>query len=173
MQRSDSVTSLKIPVTVIIPTRNEEANLATCLQRLGFFDEVLVVDSCSTDATCQIAADHGSAVIQFEWNGRYPKKRNWVLLNHRLRNDWVLFLDADELVTTDFCREVSVAIQESRYVAFWLRYTNHFLGLLYDDCIAEPHRLYNRCILLMVSINCVCIADAAQLYNRPSTIYGM
>ena len=125
---SDSVTSLKIPVTVIIPTRNEEANLATCLQRLGFFDEVLVVDSCSTDATCQIAADHGSAVIQFEWNGHFPKKRNWVLLNHRLRNDWVLFLDADELVTTDFCREVSVAIQESRYVAFWLRYTNHFLG---------------------------------------------
>lgn len=125
---SDNSRSVKIPVTVVIPVRNEESNLATCLERLGSFDEVLIVDSCSTDATCQIATDRGLAVIQFEWNGHYPKKRNWVLLNHRFRNDWVLFLDADELVTADFCREVNMAIRQTEYVAFWLRYTNYFLG---------------------------------------------
>ena len=118
----------KIAVSVIIPVRNEEANLAGCLARLGAFDEVIVVDSGSEDRTCQIATHHGAQVLQFNWDGHYPKKRNWVLLNHHFRNDWVLFLDADEQVTTDFCREVSVAIQESRCVAFWLHYTNYFLG---------------------------------------------
>lgn len=118
----------KIAVSVIIPVLNEEPNLAECLTRLGAFDEVIVVDSASEDRTCQIANDHGAQVVQFHWDGHYPKKRNWILLNHRFRNDWVLFLDADELVTTDFCREVSVAIQESQYVGFWLRYTNYFLG---------------------------------------------
>lgn len=118
----------KIAVSVVIPVRNEEANLAECLGRLDAFDEVIVVDSASTDATCQIAADHGVRVIQFDWNGRYPKKRNWVLLSQRLRNDWVLFLDADELVTRAFCDEVRQAIEHNQFGGFWLRYTNHFLG---------------------------------------------
>lgn len=125
----------KMPVTVVVPVRNEEANLAACLQRLTPFDEVIVVDSASTDATCQIAVDHGAFVIQFQWDGRFPKKRNWLLLNHRLRNDWVLFLDADELVTQEFCSEVSAVIAQDRFNAFWLRYTNYFLGrpLKYGD----------------------------------------
>lgn len=117
-----------IPISVVVPVRNEAANLAECLRRLKIFDEVIVVDSGSTDATCQIAVDHGASVIQFAWDGRYPKKRNWVLLNHSLRNQWVLFLDADELVTETFCGEVRVALAKDRFDAFWLRYTNHFLG---------------------------------------------
>lgn len=118
----------RIPISVVVPVRNEAVNLAACLQRLRTFDEVIVVDSGSIDDTCQIAVDHGATVIQFAWDGRYPKKRNWVLLNHSIRNDWVLFLDADELVTQEFCNEVSVAIAQDRFDAFWLRYTNYFLG---------------------------------------------
>lgn len=117
-----------IAVSVVVPVRNEEANLAECLRSLGAFEEVIVVDSGSTDKTCQIANDHGAQVIQFHWDGRYPKKRNWVLLNHSLRNGWVLFLDADELVTHEFCDEVRRAISDTSYDAFWLAYTNHFLG---------------------------------------------
>jgi glycosyltransferase involved in cell wall biosynthesis len=117
-----------IAVSVVIPVRNEEANLGECLSHLGLFDEVIVVDSGSTDSTCQIAADHGAQVIQFDWDGRYPKKRNWVLLNQPLRNAWVLFLDADEIVTQQFCDEVRQAVCDSSYDAYWLSYTNHFLG---------------------------------------------
>jgi len=125
----------KLQVSVVIPVRNEEANLAGCLGRLGRFDEVIVVDSDSTDATCQIAADYGARIIQFHWNGRYPKKRNWVLLHQNLRNKWVLFLDADELVNHEFCDAVCQAIEGNRFDGFWLRYTNHFLGqpLKYGD----------------------------------------
>lgn len=118
----------KLPISVVIPVRNEEANLAACLRQVTPFDQVIVVDSRSTDSTCEIARDHGASVIQFQWDGHYPKKRNWVLLNHRLRNEWVLFLDADELVTEGFIAEVSVALAEDRYDGFWLRYTNYFLG---------------------------------------------
>lgn len=118
----------RIPLSVVIPVRNEEVNLAQCLERLGSFDEVVVVDSGSTDDTCRIAYDYGAKVVQFAWDGRYPKKRNWVLLNQRLRNEWVLFLDADEFVTPEFCVEVSSAISEDRFDAFWIRYTNYFLG---------------------------------------------
>lgn len=118
----------KLPVTVVVPVRNEEANLAECLGRLGRFDEVLVVDSGSTDRTCAIAAECGAQVIQFEWNGQFPKKRNWVLMNLPLRNRWVMFLDADELVPDAFCDELAQAFARDDHAGYWLNYTNHFLG---------------------------------------------
>lgn len=120
--------SAKIPVSVVVPVRNEEANLSRCLSLLHDFDEVIVVDSGSTDRTCEIAQNYDASVVQFKWNGQFPKKRNWILLNHPLRNEWVLFLDADEFVTPAFCNEVRRAIQAGRYDGYWLNYTNHFLG---------------------------------------------
>lgn len=117
----------RLPVSVVIPVRNEEQNLLTCLSRLDRFSEILVVDSHSTDATCDIAISRGAEVIQFEWDGRYPKKRNWVLLNHVFKNQWVLFLDADEWVTDEFCDQVAQALKIDRHNGFWLHYTNYFL----------------------------------------------
>lgn len=120
---------LKLPVTVIIPVRNEEKNLPQCLAALGTaFDEIVVVDSASTDRTPQIAAEHGAALIDFSWNGQFPKKRNWYLENCEPRNDWCLFLDADELVGPAFLAEVAEAMQQTDKVGFWLHYTNYFLG---------------------------------------------
>lgn len=118
----------KIPVSVVIPVKNEEALLGACLARLGRFDEILVVDSASTDRTAEIAAESGARVINFNWNGQYPKKRNWVLMTQRLANDWVLFLDADEFVDDAFCNAVAEAIKSDAFNGYWLNYTNHFLG---------------------------------------------
>lgn len=117
----------KIAVTVVIPVRNEQANLQACLTRLGVFDEVIVVDTGSEDQTCHIASENGARVLQFHWDGHYPKKRNWVLLNHHFRNNWVLFLDADEQVTPAFCIEVQEAILDHEHEGYWLQYTNYFL----------------------------------------------
>jgi glycosyltransferase involved in cell wall biosynthesis len=66
-----------IPVSVIVLTRNEEANLAKCLASTGGFPEVFVVDSRSTDGTKEIAEAQGARVVSFDWNGRYPKKKQW------------------------------------------------------------------------------------------------
>lgn len=120
--------SAKIPVTVVIPVKNEEANIAYCLERLDQFAEVVVIDSSSDDKTEEIAERFGIPVLQFEWNGAYPKKRNWYLLNHRPSQPWVLFLDADEFVDHDFCLSIRASIQNDTFDGFWLTYRNYFLG---------------------------------------------
>jgi glycosyltransferase involved in cell wall biosynthesis len=117
-----------IPATVVIPVRNEERNLPRCLAALSRFSEVIVVDSGSTDRTQDVARKAGVKLIEFHWNGRYPKKRNWVLLNQELAAEWVLFLDADEVVNGAFCDEVRRAISRGEHNGYWLNYTNYFLG---------------------------------------------
>ncbi len=118
----------KLPVTVAIPVRNEEKNLSDCLSRLGRFERVVVIDSDSTDRTVQIAAEAGVEVQQFHWNGRFPKKRNWFLRNHRPTTPWVLFLDADELVDEAFCDELARVLPTTPHSGLWLNYTSWFLG---------------------------------------------
>jgi glycosyltransferase involved in cell wall biosynthesis len=118
----------KIPVTVVIPVQNEEKNLPKCLVLLSDFSEVIVVDSNSTDRTPDIVKEYGYQLIDFEWNGHFPKKRNWVLRNIELKNEWVLFLDADEFITDKFKNELIQAIKNEEYDAFWLSYQNCFLG---------------------------------------------
>ncbi|TIP74934.1 MAG: glycosyltransferase family 2 protein [Mesorhizobium sp.] len=118
----------KIPITVVVPVKNEEANLGKCLSRLSRFSEVIVVDSSSTDRTPVIANEHGANIVNFSWDGKYPKKRNWLLLNVTLRNKWVLFLDADEFVNAAFCDAVDRATQDPNQCGFWLNYDNFFLG---------------------------------------------
>lgn len=118
----------RLPVTVAVPVKNEEASIFACLDRLERFAEVVVIDSGSTDRTRDIAVELGARIIDFQWNGRYPKKRNWFLLNETPTQPWVLFLDADELVDDRFCDAVDTAVAEQGVDGYWLRYTNHFLG---------------------------------------------
>ena len=118
----------KLPVTIVIPVRNEEANLPQCLAALRRFAHILVVDSASTDSTCDIARDNGAELIQFEWTGKFPKKRNWVLTQHQFTTPWVLFLDADEVMSEAFVDELSAALADTSDAGFWLNYTNYFAG---------------------------------------------
>ena len=75
--------SKPLPITVCITVLNEEANLPNCLDSLGdAFARVLVIDSGSTDATRHIAESAGVTILNFQWNGKFPKKRNWALQNH-------------------------------------------------------------------------------------------
>lgn len=117
-----------LPVTVVVPTLNEERMLGDCLSRLSRFAHVVVVDSGSKDRTVEIAGAHGAEVLSFQWNGRFPKKRNWTLANHAFRTPWVFFLDADELVTDAFCDELAATLPATNHVGFWVSYTNWFLG---------------------------------------------
>src|ERR1700675_742645 len=96
-----------IPITVVVPVKNEEKNLPACLAKLTSFTEILVVDSSSTDRTREIAEAAGAKVINFVWRGGFPKKRNWILLNYKFSTPWVLFLDADEHLTDAFMHEMN------------------------------------------------------------------
>ncbi len=95
-----------IPVSVIVVTKNEAARIGRCLAALSAFDEVVVVDSSSSDETAALAEQLGAVVVPFIWNGLYPKKRQWCLDHLSLKHDWVFFVDADEVVTHDLVAEI-------------------------------------------------------------------
>ena len=69
----------KVKVSVIVPVKNEKNNIVKCLNSLDWADEVFVVDSQSTDGTIELAEGAGAKVVQFHFNGTYPKKKNWAL----------------------------------------------------------------------------------------------
>ncbi|MCT0208296.1 glycosyltransferase family 2 protein [Synechococcus sp. CS-1332] len=119
-----------LDLTVALPVRNEERNLAPCLQAIGtgFARSVVVIDSSSTDATAEMARSHGAEVVNFEWNGRFPKKRNWFLRHHTPPTAWVLFLDADEILSPDVKCEIAAVLPQSPFKGYRLTYTNYFLG---------------------------------------------
>ena len=99
-------------VSVFIPVKNEEENLPGCLQSLEWADEVFVVDSQSTDRTVETAERLGAKVHQFHFDGSM-KKDDWALENLPFRNEWVLYIDADERVPPQLAEEITQTIQSS------------------------------------------------------------
>lgn len=96
----------KIPVSVIVAAKNEERAIARCLEALSDFAEIIVVDSNSEDKTQEIARGLGARVENFSWNGRYPKKRQWILENVAIAHEWIFFVDADEILTPELVAEI-------------------------------------------------------------------
>ena len=120
-----------LDLTIAIPVRNEEQNLPGCLAAIGtdLAKHVVIIDSGSTDRTQDIARAHGVDVINFVWDGKFPKKRNWYLRNHTPATKWIMFLDADEFLTDEFKAELRDTLQsDNDNVGYWLRYTIYFLG---------------------------------------------
>src|SRR3981081_2595285 len=95
----------KIPLSVLIPIRNEAANLPRCLASVAWADEIFVVDSQSTDGSQKIAENHSARVVQFAFNGIWPKKKNWALENLPFKHEWVFILDADEVLPPSAAEE--------------------------------------------------------------------
>ncbi|HEY9611067.1 glycosyltransferase family 2 protein [Allocoleopsis sp.] len=118
----------KIPVSVLIPAKNEEANLPACLESLSRADEVFVVDSQSSDRSVEIAEQYGAIVVQFHFDGRWPKKKNWSLENLPFRHEWVLIVDCDERIPPELWEEIEAAIQNSDYDGYYLNRKVFFLG---------------------------------------------
>ena len=117
-----------LPLTVIIPVRNEAANLSRCLNALRGVGEVYVIDSQSHDATAAIAASFGAQMVQFHYAGGWPKKRQWALDSLPIAFDWVLLLDADEILTPQLADEIRRAILDSCIDGFYVTLQMHFLG---------------------------------------------
>lgn len=96
----------KIPISVLVTTKNEEANIVRCLLALREFSQIIVVDSHSTDRTGVLAREAGAEFVLYQWNGAYPKKRQWCLENVAIAQDWVFWVDADEVVTRELTDEI-------------------------------------------------------------------
>jgi hypothetical protein len=130
-----------LPVTVIVPARNEARNLPRCLASLRGAGEVYVVDSQSTDATVEIAQSHGAHVVQFHYQGGWPKKRQWAMESLPLTYDWVLLVDADEALTPQLEQEIRCAIENPRFDGYYIALRMHFLGRQLRHCGASFFKL--------------------------------
>ena len=129
----------KYPISVFVPVRNEEENITACLESVGWADEVFVVDSKSTDRTAQIAERLGATVVQFDYNGRWPKKKNWALENLPFRNEWVFIIDADERVTPELAEEIGSLIKHPEFDGYYINRKFIFLGRWIKHCGWYPN----------------------------------
>jgi glycosyltransferase involved in cell wall biosynthesis len=104
---------VNVPLSVLVPTLNEELNLPACLASVAWADEVFVVDSFSSDRTVEIAEQHGATVVQHAWEN-YSRQKNWALDNMPFRNEWLLIVDADERVTPELRAELEHLLAKSK-----------------------------------------------------------
>ncbi|MGD0075876.1 MAG: glycosyltransferase family 2 protein [Candidatus Binataceae bacterium] len=135
-------------ITALIPTCNEEINLHDCLASLrGWVDEIFVVDSFSTDRTCEIARAAGARVVQHEYRGPAEQK-NWALDNLPIKSDWILILDADERVGAELRDEIlGLVASNPDYQGFHLNRLFIFYGRPIRHCGWYPSwvlRLFRR-----------------------------
>jgi glycosyltransferase involved in cell wall biosynthesis len=119
---------MKIPVSVFIMTLNEENNLRRCVEALHWADDIIVLDSESTDRTRELAAELGCRVVRrklISWS----EHQTWALRNLPFRHEWVLNIDADEVVPEDLAQDIAGAIQSpGENVAYRFRRKDYFLG---------------------------------------------
>jgi glycosyltransferase involved in cell wall biosynthesis len=95
-------------ISVIILTKNEETDLPVCLKSLSWTDDVHILDSLSTDSTCEIARLYGARVSVNPFQS-FGKQRSYALKNISVKYNWILFLDADEVATPEFVDEITLA----------------------------------------------------------------
>ena len=121
---------MAVPVSILIPIKNEAANLPRCLAAVAWADEIFVVDSQSTDGSQEIAAAHGAKVVQFAFNGIWPKKKNWALESLPFSHEWVFILDADEVMPPGSKEEFRQIVTQPEHpvAGYWINRRFRFMG---------------------------------------------
>ena len=132
------------PLSVVIITKNAASQLAACLESAPIADEILVVDSGSTDGTAELAAARGARVIQKEWLG-FGRQKQFAV--DAARNDWVLCLDADERVSPALHASIEAVLAQPAAQAYAMPRRNRFMGRWLNHGEGYPDwslRLFDR-----------------------------
>jgi len=134
----------RAPLSAVLITRNAAAVLDFCLESLAFADEILIVDSQSTDGTLDLAARRGARVVQKEWLG-FGRQKQFAV--DQAKNDWVLCLDADERVSDGLAGSIRRALEAPVSPVYRMARLNRFLGRWLAHGEGYPDwspRLFNR-----------------------------
>jgi glycosyltransferase involved in cell wall biosynthesis len=118
-------------ITAIIVTYNEEKNIEECLKSIDFADEILIVDSNSSDKTKEIAKNFPVKIIDTDIN--YPEEKKNMGMGNAL-NPWVLILDADERISPELKEEIIDTLKEPKEDGYWIYRRNYFLGKEIKHC---------------------------------------
>jgi len=132
--------TIRQPISACIITRDEADRIADCILSLRFCDEILVIDSYSTDATCEIAESHGARVLCHEFAG-YRTQKQYAI--EQARHDWVLCIDADERVSAPLRRSIEAARAEGFDEAAGFRFArlSEYFGKFLRHGNAYPDRV--------------------------------
>jgi glycosyltransferase involved in cell wall biosynthesis len=116
-------------VSILILTLNEELNLPTCLEAVKWCDDIVVLDSFSTDRTVEIAKASGARIVQRKFDN-WASHQNWAMDNIPFKHDWVFYLDADERMTDELHGEIQLIASEGQRpeVAYYCGRKNFFMG---------------------------------------------
>jgi glycosyltransferase involved in cell wall biosynthesis len=129
----DDPAERSVPVSVIILTRDEEPNIRRCLASVAWADQVVVVDSGSTDDTVPVARSLGAEVVEQSWLG-FSGQREFSLRLPMLKHDWVYFVDADQWVSAQLASEIATKLQSPACAAFVHRFRLVFQGTWIRHC---------------------------------------
>jgi glycosyltransferase involved in cell wall biosynthesis len=113
-------------LTAIVPTGNEEHNIEAVLESVNFADEIMVVDSFSTDKTVELARKHTNFIIQRDYEYSASQK-NWAI--PQATHEWILLVDADERITPALKKEIQDILKNgSNKAGYWIFRDNLFMG---------------------------------------------
>jgi glycosyltransferase involved in cell wall biosynthesis len=177
---------MRRPISAAIITKNEETNIERCLRAIRWVDEIVVVDSGSTDRTVEVCKTYDCKVVSTDWRGYGPNKR---LAVSSTSHDWVLAVDADEEVTPELAEEIQDVLSRdqtlggykirwrSMYLGRWIRHSgwsgfyklklfNKTLGNYTEDVMHETVRLKGRVGRLKSPLNHYTYPDRAAVERK-------
>ena len=134
----------RAPLSAVLITRNAASVLEPCLESLAFADEIVVVDSASTDATAELARSRGARLVQKEWLG-FGRQKQFAV--EQAAHDWVLCLDADERVSPQLAASIQSALAAPAAPVYRMARRHRFLGRWLAHGEGYPDwspRLFNR-----------------------------
>jgi len=126
-------------LSVVIITKNEEKNIRRCLDSVKWADEIVLIDSQSTDRTVEIAKEYEAKVFSPEWKGYGPAKQEGV---NNASGEWILSIDADEEVTPELSKEIKETLSsEESYDGYLINRHTNFMGKWINHCGWYPDYL--------------------------------
>ena len=159
-------------VSIFILTLNEEQNIEACLDSVAFADDVVVLDSYSSDDTVALAEAKGARVVQRKFDN-WASHQNWAMANIEFKNKWVFYLDADERMTPELQADIlAIAANDAdTRKGYFVGRTNYFMGRTITHCyppVPIMRFFQPQCIRYERLVNPIAIIDGetGDLKNR-------
>ena len=126
-------------LSVTIAAKNEENNLRRCLNAVKWADEIVVVDDMSSDKTAEICNEYNTVFSRNDSHGDFHKNKNLAI--EKATGEWILSLDADEVITPELADEIREVIKSETMIAYYLNRRNFFLGKWIRGCGWYPDHI--------------------------------